>query len=236
MKHDAIIFDLDGTLWDTTEHVALAWNDQVPFVQVPVGPFTADHVRSLCGKTLPEIAEILFPNLDRMKSVEAMERLNMREIEFVQMGAAQSPYAGVGQMLQSLLKHEYRLFIVSNCEAEYLTCFLENTGLAEFIEGAECYGHNRLSKAKNIKLITREFDLKNPIYVGDTAGDEAAAIEAGVTFAHSAYGFGKPVEPCVAFQNVQEIEEYFCRTWEEEEPEAKEAPEEEEPLLVAQGE
>ena len=41
-KHDAIVFDLDGTLWDTCQACAVAWNRVVarhgiPFREITYG-------------------------------------------------------------------------------------------------------------------------------------------------------------------------------------------------------
>src|SRR5689334_17873773 len=49
-KTDALIFDLDGTLWDTTETCALAWNDVLVRLGVDHRPMTADDVRAVTGQ------------------------------------------------------------------------------------------------------------------------------------------------------------------------------------------
>ncbi|MBS1500994.1 MAG: HAD family hydrolase, partial [Bacteroidetes bacterium] len=48
-RFDSIIFDLDGTLWDSTGNVALAWEKaraQVDYVDTPV---TVESVRAVTG-------------------------------------------------------------------------------------------------------------------------------------------------------------------------------------------
>lgn len=52
----AIIWDLDGTLWDSCDTVAAAWNDWCRANGVD-RVFTPDDCRRCCGKTLPQIAE-----------------------------------------------------------------------------------------------------------------------------------------------------------------------------------
>jgi phosphoglycolate phosphatase len=62
-KMDGIIFDLDGTLWDSREVVAIAWNRAIKeqsdlnmTVDVPL-------LSTLFGKSMKEISEQLFPML-----------------------------------------------------------------------------------------------------------------------------------------------------------------------------
>ena len=59
----AIIFDLDGTLWDATGCAPAIWNrifdkhDEVNF------KMTKELAASLMGKTMEEIGDTLFPEL-----------------------------------------------------------------------------------------------------------------------------------------------------------------------------
>lgn len=54
----AIIFDLDGTLWDATEQMLPAWN-RVLKRYTSRQPMTLEEVRSYMGKTVEEIAAAL---------------------------------------------------------------------------------------------------------------------------------------------------------------------------------
>ncbi len=47
---DGIVFDLDGTLWDTTPVVAGAWNAVLQRHGIPFRPVDADDVRRVTGK------------------------------------------------------------------------------------------------------------------------------------------------------------------------------------------
>lgn len=60
MKFDGIILDVDGTIWNTTEIVAQAWNRAIDesFPQVP--HVTADILKGQFGKTMDVIGNNLF--------------------------------------------------------------------------------------------------------------------------------------------------------------------------------
>src|SRR3954470_23796210 len=66
-KFDSIIFDLDGTLWDSTGNVALAWEEarkQVDYVEEAI---TVERVKSITGMAYDVIFEVLLPDLEIAK-------------------------------------------------------------------------------------------------------------------------------------------------------------------------
>lgn len=98
------------------------------------------------------------------------------------------------------LKEKYRLFIVSNCQAGYIEVFLETSGLGSYFEGHLCPGDTGNAKADNIRQIIRDYNLKTPVYVGDTLGDFNATKDAGIPFVFASYGFGQVSSPDYTIQ------------------------------------
>ena len=89
------------------------------------------------------------------------------------------------------LSQKLPLFIVSNCNAEYIPCFLDAHQLHRYFQDWECIGRTGKQKWENIRLVVERNHLQRPVYVGDTAMDQEAAQKAGVPFLHAAYGFGE---------------------------------------------
>ena len=63
MKIDSIIFDLDGTLWDSTEGVSKTWSLVLNKYDYERKEVTVEDLHSCMGKQLDEIGKILFPKL-----------------------------------------------------------------------------------------------------------------------------------------------------------------------------
>lgn len=190
MKTDGIILDIDGTLWNSTPIVAEAWNeiiekrDDIPF------RFTAKQLTQLFGRPLPVIADMVFPFLEEKERYDLINECCEREHELLRASTQNILYPGVAETMKALCK-KIPLFIVSNCQSGYIELFLEKTGLADCITDSECAGRTGLSKGPNIRLVADRNHLQNPVYVGDIDGDRQASEEAGVTFCHASYGFGK---------------------------------------------
>ncbi len=95
------------------------------------------------------------------------------------------------------------------CGERYLETFHRHTPIGDVFTDRECFGRTHKPKHENIRAIIERRRLLSPCYVGDTAGDEAAAATAGVPFFHASYGFGKPVGSPLAFASFVELTRYF---------------------------
>ena len=102
------------------------------------------------------------------------------------------------------LSQKLPLFIVSNCNAEYIPCFLDAHHMHSYFQDWECIGRTGKQKWENILLVAERNHLKAPVYVGDTVLDQEAAQKAGVPFYHAAYGFGQ-VEGVPAAARFEDI-------------------------------
>jgi phosphoglycolate phosphatase len=185
---DSIIFDLDGTLWDSTGNVALAWEaarKQVDYVEEAI---TVERVKSITGMAYDVIFEVLLPDLDTERRNEFKAICAQSEIDMLEAKGGDL-YPGLTDTIK-YLADRYKLYIVSNCQSGYIETFLSHCPVADLFLGHQCYGTKGQPKAENIKDIVNDHQLKNPVYVGDTKGDRDSAAKAGVPFIFAAYGFG----------------------------------------------
>lgn len=203
---DSIIFDLDGTLWDSTATVAKAWKaagEKTNFVKNPV---SREDVQSICGLPYDVIYQRLFPYLNENQS-EELKQLCAKE-ELIQLKKyGGTLYEGLEDTL-AYLQEKYRLFIVSNCQSGYIEAFQEFHGLKKHFDDIDCFGNANRSKADNIKDIVRRNELQSPVYVGDTQGDFNASRSSNVPFIFAAYGFGQiDQEPDAQIESITDLKE-----------------------------
>jgi phosphoglycolate phosphatase len=185
---DSIVFDLDGTLWDTTRACAVAWNGVVERSGIPFREIKAEDVRRVTGMPHNEAIRSAFaglsePDLELLTKWTAIEDNRM----IAELGG--DLYPGVREGL-SRLNERFNLCIVSNCQAGYIETFLAQSGLQALFRDFECWGNTGRSKSDNLKAVIERNRLGRPVFVGDTGGDHQAAVDAGVPFVHVTYGFG----------------------------------------------
>ncbi|NBX93061.1 MAG: HAD family hydrolase [Proteobacteria bacterium] len=206
-KHDSLIFDLDGTLWDSTKACAAGWTEGVRQFYPQSQSFTPQDLASIMGMTFDKAVEKLMPHTEATQREKLGQVCYEKEMEQIQkMGAPL--YEGVAEGIQTLAS-SYPLYIVSNCLADYLLAFYQMTGLQPFFKDAECFGRTGKPKGHNIQAVIQRNQLVSPAYIGDTSGDQTAAMFAGATYYHVNYGFGTPSQNCERFPSFQKLTQYF---------------------------
>lgn len=185
---DGIIFDLDGTLWDSTHVGAKAWSAAAQ-KEGQEEDISAEKLKSLYGLPTAVIAEKLFPNTRESTRERIMLNSNdLQNKELAKNGGIL--YPSVKETLLTL-KETYRLFIVSNCLEGYIQTFIQGHKLEGIFSDFEYPGRTNLPKGENIKLVMDRNNIEKTFYVGDTVGDEKAAKEANIPFVYASYGFGE---------------------------------------------
>lgn len=198
-----ILFDLDGTLWDSSQAVIDAWNECIAKNTDLGRSFTREQMQSYMGKTLEKIAELMFPDLPEKERVRILKMCSEYELEYLKSHSAEY-FAGEREVLEALHK-EYFMAVVSNCQDGYIQLFLEKSGYAGLFDDFECAGRTGLDKGDNIKLVAQRGELDGVIYVGDTDLDGQAARKAGVPFVHAGYGFGSPDDFDIRINDISEL-------------------------------
>ncbi len=186
---DSIIFDLDGTLWDSTDTVLLAWNSLMKDYKQINRDITKEDLQSVMGLQVPEIGKKLFPDLNDQERNRFLEESCLVENTFL--GEQGGVLFDQVEDVLRILSQKYKLFIVSNCQDGYIEAFYKFHQLEKYFTDYENPGRTGLSKGENIKLIMERNHLTKPVYVGDTEGDRKAAQFAGIPFVYAKYGFGQ---------------------------------------------
>jgi phosphoglycolate phosphatase len=191
MKYESLIFDIDGTLWDSRALVAEGYNIQLKAESLDHLCVTAEDLKPLFGKVMTEIADVILASIDPKDRYDLMERCMETENKYLFENECKIGYPGILETVRELAK-SYRLFIVSNSQCGYPELCMEKMGLTPYIQGHMCFGDTGTSKGKTIRALMERHGIENCVYVGDTQGDYEATVEAEVPFIWCAYGFGTP--------------------------------------------
>ena len=203
MEFESLIFDIDGTLWDSRALVAEGYNVQLRAEGLEHLCVTADMLKPLFGKVRQEIANVLFASLPEAER----DPLMIRCMDAERLHLAQHPckvaFPGVEETLEKLAQN-HRLFIVSNSEKGYPELCMEKLGIAHLFSGHLCFGDTRACKGETILRLMKAHDITSACYIGDTQGDADAAKLAGLPFVHCTFGFGQVDE---AWKTIDKFED-----------------------------
>lgn len=197
-----IIWDLDGTMWDSSAQVYPAWN-QYMREHGQACRFTQNDVRGYCGKTLEEIAAEVFPDApadwrnEMIYGCCALENVPLAE-------NGGDLFEGLPEVL-ALLHKDFHLSVVSNCGLGYIEAFFQGNHTAQFFDDYENAARTGKGKADNIRLVMERCGLDRAVYIGDTMGDFRAAEAAGCAFVFAAYGYGDVPQAKWRIQTLWEL-------------------------------
>ncbi len=201
---DGIIFDVDGTLWDSTEVVAVAYNRTIEAYTDFDTRVTADDLKKLFGLPMDRIFAAILPKLPPSERFWiGAECFKQEHIELEKTPG--TTYAFLEETLQ-VLSWQYPLFIVSNCQEGYIELFMRKTGLEKYFKDHLCFGQTGTSKGQTILRLMEKNNLHAPVYIGDTQGDADACKEAGIPFVFAAYGFGDVPDAKYRIWNLRELQ------------------------------
>ena len=191
MNYEALILDIDGTLWDSRALVAEGYNIQLKKEGLVHLFVTAEDLLPLFGKVMTEIADVILASIPEADRYDLMERCMATENKYLEENPCNIGYPGIRETLAQLSK-KYRLFIVSNSQCGYPELCIQKLDIAPFISAHMCFGDTGTSKGQTILRLMKEQNITSAAYVGDTQGDYEASVEAGIPFIWATYGFGEP--------------------------------------------
>ena len=191
MKFESLIFDIDGTLWDSRALVAEGYNIQLHREGLDHLFVTAEDLKPLFGKVMTEIADHIFAPIPVPERYDLLERCMATENAHLHESDCDIGFPGVKETLEKLAEN-HRLFIVSNSQCGYPELCVRKMGLEKLIRGHLCFGDTGTTKGQTILRLMREHHIENAAYIGDTQGDLEACQEAGIPFVFCGYGFGDP--------------------------------------------
>ncbi len=204
-KDKILLFDLDGTLWDSSQEVADSWNvilrEQLPEIKT----LTKEDIMSVMGKTMEEIAQTVLAGYQGENARQVFKNCEIYENEYLtEHGAVLFP--NVRETLEHLRESGYDMAVVSNCQSGYINAFYTSMKMSDLFCDMEEWGNTGKTKAENIRLVMERNHYSKAVYIGDTVKDEKAAKDAQIPFIHAAYGFGTAEAADAVIHSIDELE------------------------------
>lgn len=174
----SIIFDMDGTLFQTDKILEISLEDTFNHLrslkewdkETPI-----DKYREIMGVPLPKVWEALMPN----HSVEVRERTDAyflrKLIENIKIGKGDL-YPYVKEIFSYLKENNCSIYIASNGLTEYLTAIVNFYQLDNWVtETFSIQQIESLNKSDLVKTIIEKYGITNGAVVGDRLSDINAA-------------------------------------------------------------
>ncbi len=203
----AVIFDMDGTLWDSTLAIKECWNELGKKIFGPYFFLSAEDIKAQMGKTMDQILKSVVPeNESEEKIKEFKDTFLSYELDYLRNGHPGILYENEEETFKALTESGYEIYIVSNCQKGYIECYLSAyPECAKYVKGHLCWGDTLLEKRGSILKIIKNNGVDKAVYVGDTSFDEVETKAASLPFIFASYGFGKAISPDETITNLKEL-------------------------------
>ena len=208
-KHDAIIFDLDGTLWDATAGITAAWQEVIDSEKIDV-KLPREAVKGCMGLPMDEIFLRLLPNIGDGLRAKMQQKCQQYENEYLSRHGGVL-YPNVEQTLSALKNIGYDLYLVTNSQDGYVEAFFDSMKLRRYFTDYEMFGRTGLLKAENIRLVIARNGVDNAVYVGDAQGDYDSSKAAKIPFVFASYGFGQVADYEYSVDSFDKLPEIIGR-------------------------
>lgn len=189
----AVIFDVDGTLVDSVDLHARAWQQTLRHFGKEV-PF--EDVREQIGKGGDQLMPVFLPKEQVEKQGEEIEKYRTELFQKNYLSEVK-PFPDVRNLFERLKKDEYKLALASSAKGEELQTYKRISNIEDLLDTETSSDDADKSKPEPdifLAALKRLGDVKpeNVIVVGDTPYDAEAAGKAGLrTIGFLCGGFAK---------------------------------------------
>lgn len=202
-----ILFDLDGTIADTSEGILNGYLYCMPRIGLPV-PADKNELRPMIGPPLSRVLQERY-GVSREVGEEGFrlfrEYLGLRGTKECEV------YPGMPALLRELREHDLRVMIATSKSTVYARATLEHLGLLDAFEFLGCADPvtGRREKEDVIAYVREHFPdicAENTVMVGDRVYDVIGARLNGLPVIWCSFGLAQPGEM------GDEIPDYTART------------------------
>ncbi len=193
MHYSATIFDLDGTLLDTSVGIKESVLNVLSQLNLP--NISDEELDSFVGPPIQNSMKTHFG----LSDIEAQMAANKFRNYYKETALYKAVlYDGISDLLVELRKQNIKIGVATYKREDYALSILNYFGIqrqCNVIYGAD--NENKLSKADIISKCIDELEISQEnkiVMIGDTLHDAKGAAEAGIDFIGVTWGFGLDAE------------------------------------------
>jgi HAD superfamily hydrolase (TIGR01509 family) len=195
MPAEALLFDIDGTLVDSVDLHARAWEEAFAHFGLRI-PFAA--IRAQIGKGGDQLMKTLLPPGEVERREEAIDRYRSDLYKRKYLGQVRG-FPRVRELFQELLRRGLRIALASSAKGDELTRYKQVAGIEDLIDAETSGDDVEQSKphpdifAKALERVGGDVPKDRVYVVGDSPWDAIAARRLGVrTIGVLCGGFAEP--------------------------------------------
>ncbi|WP_370511075.1 HAD family hydrolase [Pseudobacillus badius] len=205
----AIIFDMDGTLFQTDkilEHSLEATFGELRSKGLWTGKAPIETYRDKMGASLPEVWQALLPHHADSVRAQANDVFHERLIESILAGEG-ALYPHVKETFEQI-SQQFALYIASNGQTEYLAAIVRYYGLDRWIQRTYSIQEiNSGNKSALVGKIKQNHGITEGMVVGDRLSDIQAAKDNGFISIGCRFDFAQEQELAQADFIIEDLSE-----------------------------
>lgn len=180
-----IIFDMDGTLVDTSKVTVPACNQTA--VEFGLPEIDSKKIIGLIGWADPEFYYRLYPGIDKIKIMKYSKLVAIKEKQYMAHLKTQILFSGVLELIKVLKSNKFYISIASTGSFDHVRAALTYSGIYNEFDYIKC---NESTKVNMVKNIIENGPKGDWLIVGDKSKDSEAGIKNGIVRIGAKYGYG----------------------------------------------
>jgi phosphoglycolate phosphatase-like HAD superfamily hydrolase len=207
-KIELLILDFDGVVIESNDIKTQAFKkifSQFPQYKDAMMQFHYENVSAGRIEKFDYLAALMGRGTDSKLKAEMADNFSQYVLE----GILRVPLVKGAERFLKMVKGQLPLYLASVTPANELNHILEKRGLLHWFD--DVYGCPPWTKANAIRdILSRKSILpRNSLLIGDSAGDQRAALETGVQFIARDSGLKFNEIPHLLFSDLNEITDYL---------------------------